>query len=91
MRHSVLLRQRLPRRLSLHKLLLPTCRAKAALQLIQFKAPSPKKTFQTLLVGRALEKLGYTVNKPCEVDYNVGYTSLASGDNLHRRELDAAA
>lgn len=39
-----------------------------------------EETFQTLLVSRALEKLGYTVNKPAEVDYNVGYTSIASGD-----------
>lgn len=39
-----------------------------------------EETFQTLLVSRALEKLGYTVNNPSEVDYNVGYTSLASGD-----------
>lgn len=39
-----------------------------------------EETFQTLLVSRALEKLGYTVDKPSEVDYNVGYTSLASGD-----------
>jgi len=38
------------------------------------------ETFQTLLVSRALEKLGYTVEKPEEVDYNVGYTSIASGD-----------
>ncbi|RPE02353.1 proline/glycine betaine ABC transporter substrate-binding protein ProX [Candidatus Pantoea deserta] len=36
--------------------------------------------FQTLLVGRALEKLGYTVEKPSEIDYNVAYTSIASGD-----------
>ncbi len=34
-----------------------------------------EESFQTLLVSRALEKLGYTVNKPSEVDYNVGYTS----------------
>ncbi|MGK0703171.1 glycine betaine/L-proline ABC transporter substrate-binding protein ProX [Yokenella regensburgei] len=39
-----------------------------------------EETFQTLLVSRALEKLGYTVNKPSEVDYNVAYTSLAAGD-----------
>ncbi len=39
-----------------------------------------EESFQTLLVSRALEKLGYTVNKPSEVDYNVGYTSIASGD-----------
>ncbi|HCC12284.1 MAG TPA: proline/glycine betaine ABC transporter substrate-binding protein ProX, partial [Atlantibacter hermannii] len=39
-----------------------------------------EESFQTLLVSRALEKLGYTVNKTSEVDYNVGYTSIASGD-----------
>lgn len=38
------------------------------------------ETFQTLLVSRALEKLGYKVDAPDEVDYNVGYTSIASGD-----------
>ncbi|KQN54783.1 MULTISPECIES: glycine betaine/L-proline ABC transporter substrate-binding protein ProX [unclassified Erwinia] len=39
-----------------------------------------EETFQTLLVSRALEKLGYTVAPTSEVDYNVGYTSIASGD-----------
>ncbi|ERK13891.1 MAG: glycine betaine/L-proline ABC transporter substrate-binding protein ProX [Pantoea sp.] len=39
-----------------------------------------EETFQTLLVSRALEKLGYTVDKPSEVDYNVGYTTIAEGD-----------
>ncbi|GLR10375.1 proline/glycine betaine ABC transporter substrate-binding protein ProX [Mixta theicola] len=39
-----------------------------------------EESFQTLLVSRALEKLGYRVEKPSEVDYNVGYTSIASGD-----------
>lgn len=39
-----------------------------------------EETFQTLLVSRGLEKLGYTVEKPSEVDYNVAYTSLAAGD-----------
>ncbi|WP_414016254.1 glycine betaine ABC transporter substrate-binding protein, partial [Enterobacter kobei] len=39
-----------------------------------------EESFQTLIVSRALEKLGYTVNTPSEVDYNVGYTSIASGD-----------
>lgn len=39
-----------------------------------------EETFQTLLVSRALEKLGYTVDKQNEVDYNVAYTSLAAGD-----------
>ncbi len=39
-----------------------------------------EESFQTLLVGRALEKLGYTVADPGEVDYNVAYTSVAAGD-----------
>jgi glycine betaine/proline transport system substrate-binding protein len=39
-----------------------------------------EETFQTLVVSRALEKLGYTVNKPSEVDYNVGYVTIAAGD-----------
>lgn len=39
-----------------------------------------EETFQTLLVSRALEKLGYTVDDPSEVDYNVAYTSIAAGD-----------
>ena len=39
-----------------------------------------EESFQTLIVSRALEKLGYTVSTPSEVDYNVGYTSIASGD-----------
>ena len=39
-----------------------------------------EETFQTLLVSRALEQLGYSVEKPSEVDYNVAYTSLAAGD-----------
>ncbi|PIJ49162.1 glycine betaine ABC transporter substrate-binding protein [Erwinia sp. OLTSP20] len=39
-----------------------------------------EETFQTLLVSRALEKLGYSVEKPGEVDYNVAYTTIASGD-----------
>ena len=39
-----------------------------------------EETFQTLLVDKALEKLGYQVNPVREVDYNVAYTSIASGD-----------
>lgn len=39
-----------------------------------------EETFQTLLVSRALEKLGYTVDQPSEVDYNVAYTTIAAGD-----------
>ncbi len=39
-----------------------------------------EETFQTLIVNKALEKLGYTVSPTKEVDYNVGYTSIAEGD-----------
>lgn len=39
-----------------------------------------EETFQTLLVDKALEKLGYDVQPIKEVDYNVGYTSIANGD-----------
>ncbi len=38
-----------------------------------------EETFQTLLVSRALEKLGYTVDQPSEVDYNVAYTTIRRG------------
>ncbi|EHJ9994655.1 glycine betaine/L-proline ABC transporter substrate-binding protein ProX [Vibrio parahaemolyticus] len=39
-----------------------------------------EETFQTLIVNRALEALGYDVQPTKEVDYNVGYTSIAKGD-----------
>lgn len=39
-----------------------------------------EETFQTLLVSKALEKLGYSVQPIREVDYNVGYTTIAAGD-----------
>ncbi|WP_413282848.1 glycine betaine/L-proline ABC transporter substrate-binding protein ProX [Vibrio sp. MA40-2] len=39
-----------------------------------------EETFQTLVVNKALEQLGYDVNPTKEVDYNVGYTSIAAGD-----------
>lgn len=39
-----------------------------------------EETFQTLIVNKALEALGYDVKPTKEVDYNVGYTSIANGD-----------
>ncbi|MCY9805673.1 glycine betaine/L-proline ABC transporter substrate-binding protein ProX [Vibrio scophthalmi] len=39
-----------------------------------------EETFQTLIVNKALEALGYQVKETKEVDYNVGYTSIANGD-----------
>lgn len=39
-----------------------------------------EETFQTLLVSKALTELGYEVKPRQEVDYNVAYLSVASGD-----------
>lgn len=39
-----------------------------------------EETFQTLIVSKAMEALGYDVKPTKEVDYNVGYTSIANGD-----------
>ncbi|GAA5646100.1 glycine betaine/L-proline ABC transporter substrate-binding protein ProX [Vibrio proteolyticus] len=39
-----------------------------------------EETFQTLIVNKAMEALGYDVQPTKEVDYNVGYTSIAEGD-----------
>ncbi len=39
-----------------------------------------EETFQTLLVTEALRELGYDIKPIQEVDYNVGYTSIANGD-----------
>lgn len=44
------------------------------------QSPLSEETFQTLLVSKALEKLGYDIKKPREVDYNLAYTSIAAGD-----------
>ncbi len=42
-----------------------------------------EETFQTELVNRALEKLGYNVQQTGEVDYNVAYTAIAAGDSTY--------
>ncbi len=39
-----------------------------------------EETFQTLIVCKALEKLGYDIKPIKEVDYNVAYASIAAGD-----------
>ena len=39
-----------------------------------------EESFQTELVNRALVKLGYNVQPTAEVEYNIAYTSIASGD-----------
>ncbi len=42
-----------------------------------------EETFQTELVNRALKDLGYDVQPTAEVDYNVAYTTIASGDSTY--------
>lgn len=44
------------------------------------KSSIPEETFQTLLVMKALEKLGYDVKPIQEVTYPVAYTTIAQGD-----------
>lgn len=44
------------------------------------QSPLPEESFQTELVNRALEKLGYDVQPTKEVDYNVAYTAISEGD-----------
>lgn len=39
-----------------------------------------EETFQTMILNKALEKLGYDVKPTKEVDYSAGYTSIANGD-----------
>ncbi|MFM2486802.1 glycine betaine/L-proline ABC transporter substrate-binding protein ProX [Celerinatantimonas yamalensis] len=39
-----------------------------------------EETFQTLIVDKAMEQLGYTVEPIKQVDYNVAYTAIANGD-----------
>lgn len=40
----------------------------------------PEESFQTQLVSKLLTRLGYEVAEAKEVDYNVGYTTVAAGD-----------
>jgi glycine betaine/proline transport system substrate-binding protein len=42
-----------------------------------------EESFQTELVNRALKALGYDVQPTSEVDYNVAYTTIASGDSTY--------
>lgn len=42
-----------------------------------------EETFQTLIVNKAMEALGYTVKPTQEVDYNVGFTAIANGDSTY--------
>ena len=44
------------------------------------KGSVAEEMFQTLLVSRALEKLGYTVKAPQETEYATGHLAVANGD-----------
>ena len=44
------------------------------------KSSIAEETFQTLLVSRALEKLGYDVKDIQETEYATGFVAIASGD-----------
>lgn len=46
----------------------------------QVQSSLAEESFQTELVNRALQKLGYDVQPTNEVDYNVAYTAIANGD-----------
>ena len=44
------------------------------------KGSVAEELFQTLLISRAMEKLGYTVKAPQEIEYATGHLSIANGD-----------
>ncbi|MCL2896021.1 glycine betaine/L-proline ABC transporter substrate-binding protein ProX [Brenneria tiliae] len=47
---------------------------------IPLQSTISEEAFQTVLVNKALEKLGYDVQPIREVDYNVAFASVAGGD-----------
>ena len=44
------------------------------------KGSVAEELFQTLLISRAMEKLGYSVKAPQEIEYATGHLSIANGD-----------
>ncbi len=45
-----------------------------------FHSPIAEEKFQTLIINRALEELGYDTQPILEVEYNAGYTAIAQND-----------
>lgn len=45
-----------------------------------FHSPIAEEKFQTLILVRALQELGYNVEPTLEVEYNAGYTAIAQND-----------
>ena len=44
------------------------------------QSPIAEETFQTVVINKLLEELGYDIQAIKEVDYSAGYTSIANGD-----------
>ena len=44
------------------------------------KGSVAEELFQTLLISRAMEKLGYSVKAPQEIEYATGHLAIANGD-----------
>lgn len=44
------------------------------------QSPIAEETFQTVVINKILEELGYDIQAIKEVDYSAGYTSIANGD-----------
>lgn len=45
-----------------------------------FHSPIAEEKFQTIIINKALEKLGYDVQPIIEVDYSAGYAAIAQND-----------
>ncbi|EAR07302.1 glycine betaine/L-proline ABC transporter substrate-binding protein ProX [Reinekea blandensis] len=49
-------------------------------EVVPVQSAIAEESFQTIVVNKALEELGYDVQDIREVDYSAGYTSIANGD-----------
>ncbi len=52
----------------------------AGVKVTGFHSPIAEEKFQTVVIQRALEELGYDVQPIQEVDYSAGYTAIAQND-----------
>ncbi|OBU12259.1 glycine betaine/L-proline ABC transporter substrate-binding protein ProX [Morganella psychrotolerans] len=57
-----------------------TAKPGKGIKVLPVQSTITEETFQTLIVNKALEELGYDVQPIQEVDYNVAYASIANGD-----------
>lgn len=49
-------------------------------EIVPVQSAIAEESFQTIVLNKALEELGYDVQDIREVDYSAGYTSIANGD-----------